>query len=337
MYKILPAEWEKQDAILIAWPDIHTDWKDILNEVEKLYLSIVKEISEYEKVIIITLKPIILKKLFSKQKINIKNIIFIEVPYNDTWARDFAPITIKSDNGFEILDFTFNGWGLKFASNFDNTITRNIAQKGIFNSPVKTLNFVLEGGSIETNGKGIILTTENCLLSPNRNPEFSKEEIEEKLKFYLGAEEVIFLKYGHLIGDDTDSHIDTLARFVNENTIVYVSPPEDQKDPHYNDLKLMEEELSSLKDRFNIIPLPFPQAIFNKKERLPATYANFLITNESILLPIYNDKNDNLAIEILESIFTKKKIVPINSIPLIKQHGSIHCITMQLPQGVLNI
>ncbi len=337
MYKILPAEWEKQDAILIAWPDIHTDWKDILNEVEKLYLSIVKEISEYEKVIIITLKPIILKKLFSKQKINIKNIIFIEVPYNDTWARDFGPITIKNDNGFEILDFTFNGWGLKFASNFDNTITRNIAQKGIFNSPVKTLNFVLEGGSIETNGKGIILTTENCLLSPNRNPEFSKEEIEEKLKFYLGAEEVIFLKYGHLIGDDTDSHIDTLARFVNENTIVYVSPPEDQKDPHYNDLKLMEEELSSLKDRFNIIPLPFPRAIFNKKERLPATYANFLITNESILLPIYNDKNDNLAIEILESIFTKKKIVPINSIPLIKQHGSIHCITMQLPQGVLNI
>ncbi len=338
MKKRLPAEWEKQDGVLIAWPDIHTDWAYILNEVEECYLNVAKSIAEYEKLVVVSLKTEDLKRRFNEKKINLNNVLFFEFNYNDTWARDFGPITIETSSGFEILDFSFNGWGLKFASNFDNQLTRKLFEVGLFkNSQIRTFNFVLEGGSIETNGKGILLTTENCLLSPNRNPEFTKIEIEKKLKDYLGVNKVFWIKNGHLMGDDTDSHIDTLARFVNENTIVYVAPPEDREDPHYDGLKKMEEEFVSLKD-FNIIPLPFAPAIFEEDSRLPSTYANFLIINEAVLLPIYGDRvKDEKAIVIIREVFPDRDVIPINSIPLIMQHGSIHCITMQLPQGILNI
>ncbi|MCX7820910.1 MAG: agmatine deiminase family protein [Brevinematales bacterium] len=340
MKKRLLAEWEKQDGVLIAWPDLHTDWVDILDEVEACYLEIAKAIAEYEKLLVITLKTEDLKRKFNENRINVSNVLFFELNYNDTWARDFGPITVKTSKEFEVLDFTFNGWGLKFASNFDNELTRRLFQKGIFkNSKLKTLNFVLEGGSIDTNGKGILLTTTNCLLSPNRNPEFTKKEIENNLKNYLGVDKIIWIQNGHLLGDDTDSHIDTIARFVNENTIVYVSPPEDQRDPHYDDFKKMEEEFNILSKNFNVFPLPFAKAIFDEDgNRLPSTYANFLIINEALLLPIYNDmERDDKAIGIIKEVFPDRKIIPINSIPLIKQHGSIHCVTMQLPQGILSI
>jgi len=338
--KRLAAEWEKQDGILIAWPNQRTDWAYILKDVEKTYIEISKAISEYEKVIILTNNRDGLKKRLNKEKVNITNLILLELRYNDTWARDFGPLVLKEEDGFEILDFTFNGWGLKFPACFDNLITRNLYKNGFFkNSRLKTLNFVLEGGAIETNGEGIILTTERCLLSPNRNPEFSKEEIETKLKEYLSAKEIIWIKNGYLEGDDTDSHIDTLVRFARENTILYVSPPEDKSDPHYNELKRMEEEIENLKNKFNILPLPFAPVVFDKNgNRLPSTYANFLITNEALLLPSYRDKKlDPLAAEILKEAFPAKEIVMIDSIPLIHQHGSIHCITMQLPQGILNV
>ncbi|MEJ5283493.1 MAG: agmatine deiminase family protein [Brevinematales bacterium] len=339
MKRRLPAEWEKQDGVLITWPDIHTDWAYILNEVEECYLNVAKSIAEYEKLVVVSLKNEDLKRKFNEKKINLNNVLFFEFNYNDTWARDFGPITLETSLGFELLDFTFNGWGLKFASNFDNQLTRKLFEEGLFkNSQIRTLNFVLEGGSIETNGKGILLTTENCLLSPNRNPEFTKIEIEKKLKDYLGINKVLWIKNGHLIGDDTDSHIDTLARFVNENTIVYVAPPEDREDPHYEGLKKMEEEFLSLRKDFNIIPLPFAPAIFEDNDRLPSTYANFLIINNAVLLPTYGDKvKDEKAISIINEVFSDRKVIPINSIPLIMQHGSIHCITMQLPQGILNI
>ncbi len=339
MLKRLPAEWENQDGILIAWPDTHTDWYYILNEVEECYLKIAKAITEYEKLVVICLKIEDLRKKFNQNKVNLQNVIFFELNYNDTWVRDFGPIILKEANGFEILDFTFNGWGLKFASNFDNQLIKKLFESAIFkNSHLRTLNFVLEGGSIEINGKGVLLTTEKCLLSPNRNPEFSKEEIENKLKKYLSVEKVIWIKHGHLIGDDTDSHIDTLARFVNEDTIVYVAPPEEKEDPHYEEFKKLEEEFIFLKREFNIISLPFARAIKEDESRLPSTYANFLIINGAILLPVYDDKEkDEKALGIMKECFPDRNVIPINSIPLIKQHGSIHCITMQLPEGVLNI
>jgi len=335
--KRLLAEWEKQDGILMTWPSKNTDWSENLKEVVFTYLTIIKEISYYEKVLLLTTDTVKISRLLMKNNVNLKNIIFAQVPYNDTWARDFGPITIKNGNYFTILDFSFNGWGLKFASNHDNLINRTLFEKGFFsNCELKTLNFVLEGGSIETNGKGILLATEKCLLSPNRNPEFSKEEIEKRLIDYFNLKEIIWLKNGFLLGDDTDSHIDTIVRFSSENTIIYVSPPKYKKDPHYEEFCLLEEELQNLKDRFELKPLPFAPTCFYKGKRLPATYANFLITNESVLMPTYHNKEtDNLAKEVLKEAFPDREIIPIDSRSLIKQHGSIHCITMQLPQGIL--
>ncbi len=223
------------------------------------------------------------------------------------------------------MDFTFNGWGLKFAANYDNLVTRRLFQKRVFKSPLKTLNFVLEGGSIESNGEEILLTNTQCLLEENRNPEFSKDEIEERLKRYLKVKEVIFLNHGFLEGDDTDSHIDTLARFVSKDTIAYVKC-EDEEDIHFKELKKMEEELKKLP--FNLIPLPFVKPKFYEGERLPATYANFLFINNAVLVPTYNDENDEKAIKIFEKLFPKRDVIGIDSTILIREHGSIHCATM---------
>ncbi len=340
MNKRLVAEWEKQDGILIAWPSEKTDWRDIISEVEETYLQLVKTISDYEKVLILTEEEERLNLLLKDRNANLRNISFFNVGYNDTWARDFGPITLKKDDGFEILDFNFNGWGLKFPANLDNQITKRLFQMNLFkNATLKTLNFVLEGGSIETNGNGILLTTENCLLSANRNPDFKKEDIENRLQKYLNVKEIIWIKHGYLVGDDTDSHIDTLIRFAGEKTILYVLPPKDKNDVHYEEMKKMEDEVLGLKCRFNIKPLPFAPAIFDEKgNRLPATYANFLIINDAVILPVYNEReSDTLAIEVMKETFPDREIITIDSTSLIRQHGSIHCITMQFPEGVLNI
>ena len=233
-------------------------------------------------------------------------------------GKRFGAISVKINNEIKLLDFKFNGWGLKFPSNYDNLISREI-----FNI-YKSYNFVLEGGSIDTNGQ-VLLTTSQCLLEPNRNYPLTKEEIENFLKKELFVKEIIWLNNGFLEGDDTDSHIDTLARFVNENTIVYCKC-EDKKDIHYEALQKMENELK--KTKFNLIPLPLPSPKYYKNERLPATYANFLITNEAVILPIYEDKKDKYVIDLFKKIFNRE-IIPINANILIRQHGSIHCITKE--------
>ena len=266
-------------------------------------------------------------------------MIKIHQTINDTWARDHGGITVVKKGKTEILDFTFNGWGLKFGANLDNQITKQLFDKKIFPENVKyknRLNFVLEGGSIESNGKGTILTTSECLLSANRN-NLSKEKIEKKLKTYLGAEQNLWLNYGYLAGDDTDSHIDTLARFCDENTIAYVKC-DDENDEHYQELKKMEEELQQLKFPspqgeglgVRFIPLPMADAIFDENgERLPATYANFLIINDAVLMPTYNSPKDEIAKQQLQIAFPDREIVGIDCAALIKQHGSLHCVTMQ--------
>lgn len=338
MEKRLPAEWELQDGVIVTWPSERTDWRCCLKDVEESYIEIVRIISEYEKVIIITDRPERAKYLLSFSKINLHNLFFIEENYNDTWVRDYGPIVLVNEEGYEILNFTFDGWGSKFNSVLDNLVTEKLYQKGLFkNSFLRNIDFTLEGGSIDTNGKGVLITTEKCLISSGRNPSLSQENIEDKLKSYLCVKDVIFLKHGELIGDDTDAHIDTIARFVSEDTILCVAPPEDRYDPHYLEFKLLEEEISILNGRFNVEFLPFAPAVFYRGERLPATYANFLITNEKILLPAYGDeKKDFMAKEIVEHFFPKRKVVFVNSLVLIRQHGAIHCSTMQLPAGVLN-
>ncbi len=306
-------EWEKQTFVQLVFPHKNTDWACCLEEAIKTFSEIAYAIAQYEKVLICYEDENTVKHLKHK------NFIFKKIKNNDTWARDFGAISVKMNNKIKLLDFKFNGWGLKFPANYDNLISRKI-----FNIH-KSYNFVLEGGSIDTNGK-ILLTTSRCLLEENRNYPLTKEEIEEFLKKELFINKIIWLNYGFLEGDDTDSHIDTLARFVNENTIVYCKC-EDKKDIHYEELKKMEEELK--KTDFNLIPLPLPNPKYWDNHRLPATYANFLIINNAVLLPIYEDKKDKYVYDLFCEIFPEREIVPINANTLIKQHGSIHCITKE--------
>ncbi|QCT93755.1 agmatine deiminase family protein [Caminibacter mediatlanticus TB-2] len=306
-------EWEKQEFIQLVFPHKNTDWACYLNEAIDTFTKIAYAIAEHEKVLICYED----KNTISHLKH--KNFLFKKVKTNDTWARDFGAISVKIDNEVKLLDFKFNGWGLKYPANYDNTISRKI-----FNI-YKSYNFVLEGGSIDTNGK-TLLTTSKCLLEENRNYPMSKKEIEEFLKRELFVKDIIWLNHGFLEGDDTDSHIDTLARFVNKDTIVYCKCF-DKNDIHYNELQKMEKELK--KTKFNQIPLPLPTPKIFDNERLPATYVNFLIINNAVIVPTYNDKYDEIALNTFREIFKDREIIGIDASILIRQHGSIHCITKE--------
>ena len=334
-----PAEWHLQSGVQLTWPHKDTDWAYMLNEVQNCFIHIAHEIAKRELLLIVAPDVDCVRKQI-KNKVNLDNVIFYQCPTNDTWARDHSAITLIEEGSPSLLDFTFNGWGLKFAAEKDNLITRKATQAGILKGHyVNKLGFVLEGGSIESDGMGTLLTTSQCLLSPNRNGEMNKMDIEKYLCSTLHVQQVLWLDHGYLEGDDTDSHIDTLARFCSPNTIAYVQCT-DCKDIHYETLKAMETQLKSFRtldgEPYRLMPLPMPAAIVENGERLPATYANFLIMNEAILVPTYNQpENDSLAQKILQEAFPKHEIIGIDCRPLIKQHGSLHCVTMQYPIGVL--
>jgi len=336
---IFPAEWAAQSGVMLTWPDEGTDWADMLDEVEICFLAIAKAISDREKLLIVCKDiPLLTTKLKSCRT---ENIIFAVYPLNDTWARDHGAITVVKDGKLTLYDFTFNGWGMKFAANFDNQITCSLFRNGNFRSEVQYENkqhFVLEGGSLESDGKGTLLTTRDCLLSINRNQHLEESEIEKQLIDLFGLKQVLWLSSGYLAGDDTDSHIDTLARFCDPQTIAYVKC-DDANDEHYDALSRMEQELTAFRtlknQAYQLIPLPMADPVFDGKERLPATYANFLIINGAVLVPFYNSPKDQLAALQLQKAFPDRKIVGIDCSSLIKQHGSLHCVTMQFPEGVL--
>lgn len=334
-------EWTIQSAVMIAWPHESTDWNYMIEEVEKCYINVAKTILEYENLIIITQKEDYVKSLIGKNhKFKVK---YVNVPTNDTWCRDFGGITVEKNHEFAICNFKFNAWGGKFAWELDNDVTKKMFQKNIFScEEINHNDFILEGGSIETDGKGTLLVTSQCLLTPTRNPQLNKQEIESYLCHSLGVKKILWLDYGAFAGDDTDSHIDTLARIAPNNSIIYAGC-DDINDSHYVEFKKMEEQLSTFTNadniHFNLYQLPFPHAVYDEdNERLPATYANYLIINGAILVPTYNQPdNDKKAMDVIQKAFPNHKIIGINCNALIKQHGSLHCITMQFPQNVLNI
>lgn len=338
----LPAEWTLQSGIQLTWPHSGTDWAYMLEEVEECFLHIAKEIATRESLLIVTPEPERVQALLHSRQIVLDHVRFVKCPTNDTWARDHSFITMLDTTKPSLLDFKFNGWGLKFAADKDNLINHQLVQtNALKGSYINRLNFVLEGGSIESDGIGTLLTTSKCLLSPNRNGQFNRVEIEEYLRTVFHLQQVLWLDYGYLAGDDTDSHIDTLARFCSPKAIAYVKC-EDEADEHYPALKHMEEQLQTFRrldgEPYSLLPLPMPEAIYDEDgQRLPATYANFLIMNNAVLYPTYNQPiGDSQAAKVLQQAFPDKEIVGIDCRALIKQHGSLHCVTMQYPTGVLD-
>ncbi len=328
---------------MLTWPHAGTDWAPILPDVLEVYRNLAREIGLRQKVIISCENgeklPAIRDDLLAAG-VPEEHIFLYQVPADDTWARDHGPITVYENQQPVLLNFRFNAWGGKFESSKDDRINRNLHQQGAFgNTPMKDLDFILEGGSIESDGEGTLLTTSTCLLTDTRNQEQSQQEIEATLKQTLGVQRVLWLNHGYLAGDDTDSHIDTLARLCDTRTICYVRC-EDREDPHYPALKAMEEELQAFRTvegaPYRLVPLPMPQAQFSKDgERLPGTYANFLIMNKAVLVPVYGVPEDEAALATIQQCFPEREIVPVNCRALIEQHGSLHCVTMQIPEGVL--
>jgi len=307
------AEWENQSMVQLTWPHEGTDWAPILDEITAVYKEMAREIRKREPLLIVD-----------------------SIPHNDTWARDHGFITIEETSfdykskALVLLDFCFNGWGDKFEATLDNQINKHLFEQGLVKGVYEDhLDFVLEGGSIESDGKGTIFTTECCLMAPHRNQPLTKQEIENRLKEWLGAERIVWLQHGSLLGDDTDGHIDTLVRICPYDTLLYTGGDKD-----HPDLTLMEEELKSLRTLegkpYRLLKLPLPRPIFDDGDRLPATYANYLVINGSVLVPTYNQPDlDEEAMRIIGQAFPDRQIVGIDCRAVIKQHGSLHCCTMQ--------
>ena len=327
--KRLVAEFEEQNFTQIIFPHIATDWVEYLDEAEETFINIINAIASYQKCFIICADITYVKSKFS----NHDNLYFAEYETDDTWARDCSCLCVEENSNITLLDFTFNAWGEKFESSKDNLMSKEM--RNIYLSDIESIDFVLEGGAIESNGADIILTTSACLLNKNRNPDLNSISITKQLNNSFGTTKILYLNHGYLAGDDTDSHIDTLARFISKDTIMYVQC-KDIEDEHYKELSLMEEELFrfSKEHSLTLIPLPMPQAIYFQEHRLPATYANFLFVNDAVLVPLYNVKEDREALEIFKKSFPNRDIVAVDSTTLIKQHGSLHCVTMNFARSV---
>ncbi len=339
----LPPEWAPQSAVQLTWPHAGSDWAPILPEVEPVFVAIAAAIARFELVLIACHDEALrahVAGLLRTAHIPENRTRLLLAPSNDTWARDHGPITVLCRNEATLLDYRFNGWGGKYLHDLDDQITRELYRAGAFGpTPLETVDLVLEGGSIEVDGQGALLTTERCLLAPTRNPTLTRAQIEARLAEQLGLNRFLWLKNGYLAGDDTDSHIDTLARLCDPQTIAYVTC-DDPADEHYAELRAMEDELRAFRTTtgqpYRLVPLPWPQPkLDGDGARMPATYANFLIINGAVLVPTYRDPADATALARLHECFPDREIISIDCLPLIRQHGSLHCVTMQLPAGVV--
>lgn len=355
----LPAEWEHQSMVLLTWPHKDTDWLPYLDDITKTYVEMADAITRYENLVIATPHPIKVGAMLSSRLSadQMTRVYICHCNTNDTWARDHGPITLVGADGKNtMLDFRFNGWGDKFEASLDNLVTQTLHKDGAFDTeeggtPRLSDNddMVLEGGAIESDGKGTVFTTSFCLMAPNRNQPMTQEEIDEELRMRLKAKRIVWLNHGQLIGDDTDGHIDTTVRIAPDDTLLY-NRCYDEADEQYADFIALEEELKTLRtldDKpYRLIPLPQPSAIYDDgetlsdipsadAERLPATYANFLIINGAVIVPTYNQPdNDKAACEAIAKAFPSRDIIPIDSRTIVRQHGSIHCCTMQIPSIV---
>ncbi|WP_168014269.1 agmatine deiminase family protein [Halomonas salinarum] len=337
-------EWHPQDAVQLTWPSAHSDWASMLSRIEATLEHMVIAIARYQGVLISVADDATRTRLaatFKQLGVPGTRLSLRVVSSDDTWARDHGPIGIERDGHLTLLDYRFTGWGGKFPATQDNALNQALAEQGVFAVPLISREWILEGGAIESDGQGTLLTTEACLLNENRNPTLDRAAIESRLAEDLGAHRVLWLAHGHLEGDDTDSHVDTLARFCDPQTIAYVRC-DDPTDTHYAALAAMEDELRALRQAdgtpYRLIALPWPRPCCDPEDghRLPATYANFLIINGAVLVPTYGDAADSVALSALATAFPERDLIPIDCREVIRQHGSLHCLTMQLPKGSLS-
>ncbi len=335
-----PAEWEPQSAILIAWPTADTDWAPRLGEVEDAYIQLVAGITRFQPVVIVVADDDVeayAQARLQSNRIDMDRVRFITAPYDDTWLRDSGPITLRDGAGFDLLDFRFTGWGGKYGASDDDQLIQRLQAQSLFGDAKReSIDFALEGGAIETDGAGTLLTTWRCLHE--RHPEATREELTAKLSAWLKQDRVLWLDHGYLEGDDTDAHIDTLARLAPNDAIVFQAC-DDASDSHYAELKAMADDIAALRTRegkpYRLFPLPWAQPILDGERRLAASYANFLIVNGAVLMPAYGDPADADAAAVLAQAFPGREIVQIDCRPIIWQNGSLHCLTMQLPAGLV--
>ncbi|MDZ7870378.1 MAG: agmatine deiminase family protein [Rheinheimera sp.] len=347
----LPPEWAPQDAVLLTWPHAGTDWADDLDVVETVFFQLAGTILRFQALVILCHDAALrdrLKTLFANPTAQLHPLYLALIPNNDSWARDHGPITVLDNTGAPVwLNFCFTGWGDKYAAALDNQINdRLFGAPFIAVRTIERLDLVLEGGAIDTDGRGTLLVTKRCLLHPNRNPGLSQHELTARLSELFGLQQILWLDHGQLAGDDTDGHIDMLARFTPGGAIVYQGC-DDKNDTHFAELQAMAQQLATFCDAqgqaYPLFALPWPAAIFDhpgrtddaEGTRLPASYANFLIINGAVLVPQYADEADARALAVIGQAFAGYDIIGIPCLPLIRQRGSLHCVTMQLPRGVL--
>jgi agmatine/peptidylarginine deiminase len=335
-----PAEWEPQSAILMAWPHAGTDWAARLESTRLCFARIAAAISRRQTLLLLASDATVeadARTALAQSDADLARVRFITLPYNDTWLRDSGPISLRRADSFELLDFHFTAWGGKFEAGLDDRIVSELSAQGVFwNATHRRIDFALEGGGIETDGAGTLLSTWHCLHE--RHPEKSRADIEAVLKKHLRQDRVLWLEHGYLEGDDTDAHIDTLARFASESAIVYQGC-DDPQDSHYPELQAMAAELAKLLTAagkpYTLYALPWPKPILDDGRRLAASYANFLIINGAVLMPVYGDPADAEALSVIHRAFPSHEVLGIPCRDLIWQNGSLHCCTMQLPEGLL--
>ncbi|MBI2397930.1 MAG: agmatine deiminase family protein [Xanthomonadales bacterium] len=339
----LPAEWDPQSAVLIAWPHSGTDWAANLADVESTYVALARAVTRFQSLLVVAASGALRTHVQTRLRgagVDMARVRVVVADYDDTWLRDSGPITQRDGERFRLLDFRFTGWGGKFGASRDDLLIGALRAQGVFrNAEHERIDFALEGGAIEVDGNGTLMSTLTCLHQ--RHPALSEQALRERLGQIFSAAQVVLLKAGELQGDDTDAHIDTLARFAPDRTIVFQAC-DDALDPHYPSLAAMRDELAAMRDvdghPYRLLPLPWAKPLHAVDgRRLAASYANFLVINGAVLMPAYGDLADAEARRTLARAFPGREIVTVPARSLIEQNGSLHCITMQLPEGVVDV
>ena len=334
-YQLLP-EWTQQEAVILVWPDEDTDWQPWLDAVQNVYLQIIGSLNQADTGIVLLVRKDEIKNCLNCLN-NLKissQVLIVDAQFDDTWIRDYGFLSCVDGSRMQPVEFVFNGWGKKFDATKDNQVNQNVLSQ-LCQQPIKSIDLVVEGGALEIDQNGTLLSTELCLTNPKRNGNKSVASYQLDFEQFLGTKKNIILRNGHLDGDDTDGHIDTLVRFTPDNGLVIQSSFNRPDDSHFEGLSALVKECQHIFPTHKIFELPLPYVVNLQGDRLPASYANFLISNQHILCPIYLQTEDKLALQVMQHAFPNFTIVPINCLPLVQQFGSLHCISMQIPCGIL--